>query len=185
MQRIPTEATMVFKGKIFEVWQWEQKMFDGTTTTFERLRRPNTAIIIATVGDRILISSERQPDQQYASLSIPGGRCNEGEDGLASAQRELLEETGYTTNDWELLQEESPVNKIDWTIYTYIARGCTKTQEPHLDAGEKITTTLFTFEEFLALADDPAFNETTLRLMLLRAKFDLDYRNQLHKQLFE
>ena len=34
------------------------------------------------------------------SLSIVGGYINEGEEPLAAAQRELLEETGYESPDW-------------------------------------------------------------------------------------
>jgi hypothetical protein len=43
---IPTDAKMIFKGKLFEVWQWEQKMFDGSVETFEHLKRPNMAVVI-------------------------------------------------------------------------------------------------------------------------------------------
>jgi len=52
---IPSNAKLAFKGVIFEVWQWEQEMFDGTTEIFERIWRLPTVEIIATVGDKILI----------------------------------------------------------------------------------------------------------------------------------
>jgi len=32
---VPEEAKLVFKGIIYDVYQWEQKMFDGTFSTFE------------------------------------------------------------------------------------------------------------------------------------------------------
>ncbi len=37
------------------------------------------------------------------TLSIVGGYINEGEEPLAAAQRELLEETGYKSDDWTSL----------------------------------------------------------------------------------
>ncbi len=147
---IPPQATMVFKGKIFEVWQWEQELFDGTTATFERLRRPNTAQVIAVVDDKILIVDQEQPDSIHFT-SIPGGRCDEGEDPLLAAKRELLEETGYSSDDWVLFREENPVGKIEWTIYTYVARNCRKVREPELDAGERMSSRLVSFDEFIAL----------------------------------
>ena len=40
---IPPEADCVFRGEIYEVHQWPQKMPDGSVKTFEMLRRPDTA----------------------------------------------------------------------------------------------------------------------------------------------
>jgi len=32
--KIPKDAKLVFKGKIFDVYQWQQKVYDGTTVTY-------------------------------------------------------------------------------------------------------------------------------------------------------
>lgn len=181
---IPENAQMVFKGKIFEVWQWEQTMFDGSTQTFERLKRANTAEIIAVVGDKILIQEEMQPDSARSFLTVPGGQCDSGETPLQSAQRELKEETGYESNDWQLWNERSPLGKIEWTIYTYVARNCVRTSEPHLDSGERITPRLVDFEEFLMLSDDPLFRSTDVSDRLLRMRLDPIKKEEFRHQLF-
>ena len=182
---IPSHAKMVFKGIIFEVWQWEQKMFDGSVAIFERLKRPNTVQAVATVGDKILLQTQQQPDNMTPFPSLPGGRCDSfDEDSLAAAKRELLEETGYVSNDWKLWKEQSPVGKIQWTVYTFIARNCVKQQEPHLDAGEKITTRLIDFEEFLMLSEHPRFYEGELVMALFRARFDEKAKTELKTLLF-
>lgn len=182
---IPPSAKMVFRGKLFEVWQWEQKMFDGSTETFERLKRPNTAVVVSVVGDKILIEVQEQPHRPKPFLSLPGGRCDWEEDPLAAAKRELLEETGYESQDWTPWQELNPVGKIEWIIYMYIARNCTQKQAPQLDAGEKITTRLVNFEEFLMLPEDPSFYERELNGVLLRARFDPKSKGELHNLLFK
>jgi len=181
---IPEHARMVFKGVLFEVWQWEQEMFDGSKQTFERLRRPNTVQVVATVGDEILIQDERQPDSSRAFPSIPGGRADEGEAPLESAKREMMEETGYSSEDWELWKEENPVGKIQWTVYTYIARNCKKTGEPHTDAGEKISSKLVSFNEFLALADDSNFYSPEIVPEMLRMRIDTARREEFKNRLF-
>lgn len=181
---IPPSAKMVFKGVIFEVWQWQQAMFDGTTATFERLRRPDTAQIIAVVDDKILVQTEEQPDATVPFTSIPGGRIDEGEEPLAGAKRELLEETGYASDDWTLWKEVDPVGKLDWTIYTYIARDCRTGGAPHLDAGEKISSRLVSFDEFLSLADDPLFYSPELVSSLLRMRLDESKKEEFRKMLF-
>ena len=40
---IPPEAKCVFRGKIFDVYQWPQRLYDGSTATFEMLRRRGIA----------------------------------------------------------------------------------------------------------------------------------------------
>lgn len=180
---MPPHAKLAFKGKIFEVWQWEQEMFDGTTATFERLKRPDTATVIPVVGDKILMLDEQQPDTDMF-LSFPGGRLDEGEESLAAAKRELREETGYTSEDWELWSDVYPSGKIDWIMYTFIARQCMQAYTPSLDAGERITPHLVTFDEFLALPDTPLFRQRFLVPTLLRARYEPEAREKLRKTLF-
>src|SRR3989338_8402924 len=92
--KLPKNAKRVFKGEIFEVWQWRQKMYDGTTETFEMLKRPDTTQVIAVIEDKILILKQKQPNNASAFLSLAGGRREKNESALNSAKRELLEETG-------------------------------------------------------------------------------------------
>lgn len=40
-QPIPENAKLVFKGKIFDTYQWEQEMYDGSRVTFEKIKRPD------------------------------------------------------------------------------------------------------------------------------------------------
>ncbi|MGC9599406.1 MAG: NUDIX hydrolase [Minisyncoccia bacterium] len=153
---LPPNARLVFKGVIFEVWQWEQKMFDGTTEIFEKIWRPPTVEVIATVGDKILIEEQDQPDRPH-NINFPGGRADKGDAPLAEAKRELLEETGYESADWQLFMQHASDGKVIQDGHFFIARNCKKTKEPHLDPGEKIATKLVTFDELIALADEPRF----------------------------
>src|SRR3990167_5280393 len=57
---IPDTAKRVFRGQIFDVYQWPQKMFDNSTQTFEMLRRPDTIAVIAVVEDKILILDDEK-----------------------------------------------------------------------------------------------------------------------------
>src|SRR3989344_6006543 len=99
---IPPQAKRVFKGVIFDVYQWEQKMFDGTTTTFEKLKRPDTVVVFPILPDgRILLTEQEQPGKQLF-IGATGGRVDENEDILESAKRELLEESGYKAEEYVL-----------------------------------------------------------------------------------
>ena len=183
--RMPPNAHRVFKGKLFEVWQWEQTMFDGSTATFERLKRPDTVQILAVVDNKILMQTEQQPDSEETFLSIPGGRVDEGEDPLDAAKRELLEESGYVSDDWSLWREDNPVAKIDWTVYTYIARNAAQQARPHPEAGEKIESRLVDFEEFVRLStEDPSFYSPELVPDLLRMRLYPERMEEFLRLLF-
>lgn len=157
-------------------------MFDGSSATFEALRRPDTSSVVAVVDGKIMMQIEEQPDSA-PFLSVPGGRCDEGEDRLSCAKRELLEETGYDSDEWELLAEIEPIGKVIYTIATYVARNCRKVQEPQLDAGERIEPKFVTFDEFLSVPDDPAFRTFELTELILRARSDPHKREDLRKKI--
>ncbi|PJC53414.1 MAG: hypothetical protein CO029_02850, partial [Candidatus Magasanikbacteria bacterium CG_4_9_14_0_2_um_filter_41_10] len=73
MSDIPEQAKKVFSGVIFDVYQWEQELYDGSKATFERLTRPATLQVIAEVDGRIAMSDEEQP-AKGRFLSLLGGR---------------------------------------------------------------------------------------------------------------
>ncbi len=144
---IPESAERVFEGQIFDVHQWPQKMFDGSTETFEMLRRPDTMIVIGVVDDKILVVEDEQP-HQGAKLGFPAGRAElSDESTLESAKREALEETGYEFSDWRLVEVIQRHKKIEWFTYYYLATGGEKTSEQKLDAGEKISVKLVGLNE--------------------------------------
>lgn len=149
---LPEQAEKVFAGQIFDVYQWQQPMFDGSSATFEMLRRPDTVTVIGVADDKLLVIDDEQP-HTGSRVSFPGGRVDESDDGtLAAAQREMLEETGYEFDDWRLVKVWQPHTKLEWFIYLYIASGGRKVAEPHLDAGERISLRTLSFDEVKQLA---------------------------------
>lgn len=181
---IPPQAKRVFKGVIFDVYQWEQEMYDGTTATFEKLKRPDTAVVIPVLPDqKILVASQEQPDKA-PFMGFPGGRIDEGEEPLDGAKRELLEETGYASEDWVLFEAQEPVGKIDWTIYTFIARNTQKIAEQNLDGGEKIELRILSFEELIELATQGNFYDLGFRMKALEALAHPEKMVEFKKQLF-
>ncbi len=183
-QPIPPDAKKVFRGILFDVYQWEQEMFDGSRTIFEKLKRPDTVIIFPVLNDgRILLIKEEQPGSTPV-LGIPGGRIDEGEDVLEAAKRELLEESGYTAEEFILWDAQHPVKKLDWVIYTLIAKGLKRIASPKSDAGEKINFLPVSFEELMEITTKNGFSERTTVTKFLEAKYDKKKYQEL-KELFK
>ena len=182
-QQMPEDATLVFKGKLFDVYQWQQQMYDGTYQTFEKLKRPDTVVVFAVLDDgSILLTKQEQPGKSLF-IGAAGGRVDEGEETEEAAARELLEETGYRAKELILWHSEQPVSKIDWAVYTFIAKGLEKVDEQRLDAGEKITLHPVTFDEFIDTALRNEFTEREIVKYIYEAKIDKQKLEEL-RELF-
>ena len=182
-QQMPEDATLVFKGKLFDVYQWQQQMYDGTYQTFEKLKRPDTVVVFAVLDDgSILLTKQEQPGKSLF-IGAAGGRVDEGEEIEEAAARELLEETGYRAKELILWHSEQPVSKIDWAVYTFIAKGLEKVDEQRLDAGEKITLHPVTFDEFIDTALRNEFTEREIVKYIYEAKIDKQKLEEL-RELF-
>lgn len=153
---IPETATRVFDGQIFDVYQWQQELFDGSRVTFERLKRPDTVLAVCIVDDKIVIVEDEQPGRGK-KLKLPGGRVDPEDASLLTAvQREIREETGYEFANWRLIDVMQPENKIEWFVYIYVVSDMTHQRLAQQDGGERILCLPKTFSEVKRLVHDGA-----------------------------
>jgi ADP-ribose pyrophosphatase len=142
-------AKIVFNGKLFDVWQWEQEQFDGSTKTFELLKRPDTVLVLPVLaGKDVVLCKEQQPGTKIMFRTI-GGRIEKGETPEEAAQRELYEETGYEAKEFRLWDAWQPSNKIDWVVYLFVAHGLIQKSDGSLDSGEKISLVNYPIDKLL------------------------------------
>lgn len=178
-QPLPDNAKKVFEGVIFDVYQWEQKMFDGSLETFEKLKRPDTVIVFPIMDDgKILLTKQEQPGKE-PFIGAAGGRVDKGEEILDAAKRELLEESGYEASEFILWKSMQPISKIEWSVYVFVARSLKKVADLHLDAGEKIELMPVDFDEFLQVAIQPNFYEQEIYRDVVEAMLDPKKKEEL------
>lgn len=101
MAKIPSHAKKVFSGVLFDVYQWEQEMFDGTHQTFEMVRGYDVAKAILIHDGKIWLTHEHQPN--HSKIDMPGGMLHRDEDPSMGIQREVSEETGMIFQHYNLL----------------------------------------------------------------------------------
>lgn len=180
---LPGHAKKVFTGVIYDVYHWEQVMFDQSLATYERLVRSDTVVILGITKDKkILMIEEEQPDRPKG-LNAVAGKVEPGESIEEGARREFLEETGYTFGDLKLWYTNTPELKIVWNVYTFVAYDCEKTAEPSPEPGEKIEVKLFSFDEFMELILNDTIKSQNLKIRFLEAKLYPKKMQEL-KQLF-
>lgn len=185
-QPIPDHAKLVFKGMLFDTYQWEQELYDGTKTIFEKLKRPDTVLVFPVLPDgRIVLAEQEQPGKD-TFVGAFGGRVEEGEDILSGAKRELLEESGYEAQEYILWHAVQPAGKIEWAVYVFIAKGLKKVSELNLDGGEKIKSITLTLDELIdwATKTHDQFVDREVLAKLFEAKIFPEKMQEL-KELFK
>jgi len=145
----------VFQGVIFDTYQWQQPLFDGTTATYEMVKRPDSVLILAVKDDKLVILEEHQAGRA-PFVGIPGGRHDrEEETELDAAKREVTEETGFTFKDWKLLSVKQVEPKVEHFVYFFLATNFEKAVEHKSDSGENIRVKLLDFHEVKSLIGQP------------------------------
>ncbi len=165
----PKNAKLVFDGEIFQVYQWKQKLYDGSYTIFEQVAHKYDSVTIIPVlkNKKILLTKQQQPTTK-TFISLPGGRIDKGEKPKQAGLRELREETGFSSDDMHLFRVVQSPLLIDWNLYHYIAFDCEKVDEQHLDPGEKITTFEVEIDEFFDMILKNKLREKLLSFYITR-----------------
>jgi ADP-ribose pyrophosphatase len=182
-QPIPGHAKRVFEGKIFDIYQWEQKLFDGSTAIFEKAKRRSDSVSVLPITDegKIVLCQQEQPGE-IPFIGALGGRMDPGEAPLETAKREMLEESGMEAEKFGLLLAVQPDIKVDWACYTFIAKGLKKSHEMTPEAGEKIKIIEVTFDQYMKIITQDNYRDSDIAFFLLLAQKDTKRFEELRKK---
>lgn len=100
-----SRKTILDHGRYLRVEAHEIELPDGRIIpNWPWIITPDFVNVVAVAEDgRFLFFRQTKYAVEGVSLAPVGGYLEPGEEPLATAQRELLEETGYTTPDWRFL----------------------------------------------------------------------------------
>ena len=143
------ESKEIADCRVFRVREDISQRTDGVRGTFFVLENPDWVNIIAITKDEQVVMIEQfRHGTENVILEIPGGMIDENELPEAAAKRELLEETGYSSENWVLLGHSHPNPAIqNNSIYHYLALDCEKTGEVSFDEHENIISKLMPVAE--------------------------------------
>jgi 8-oxo-dGTP pyrophosphatase MutT (NUDIX family) len=95
-------STYVHENPFYKVRRDEVIRPDGKEGFYHVIGSNNATLIIAITDEsKILFVQMFRYTTQMDSWEIPAGGIEDGEEPLAAAQRELLEETGHEAADWQ------------------------------------------------------------------------------------
>ena len=132
---------LVFDGSLLKVRRDEVRLPDGHRAWREYVEHPGAVMMLAYVdqGTILLERQYRYPKQRHF-IELPAGKLETGEEPLATARRELIEECGYEAAEWRRLMTMDPcIGYSNEVIHLYAARGL-KHVGAKLDVGEHLET---------------------------------------------
>jgi ADP-ribose pyrophosphatase len=137
LKEIKLESELAYQGEFIRVYKDSVRLPDGAESSREYIKHPGAVAILAMLDNGNLVM-ERQyryaPQSEF--IELPAGKIDHGEDMLLTAQRELLEETGYVASEWVHLTTAWPcIGYADERMEYYLARGLTF-EGRNLDEGE-------------------------------------------------
>jgi ADP-ribose pyrophosphatase len=143
--RVESHTVQLPDGRVIDDWPW--------------VITPDYANVVA-VTDRGLYLCFRQCKYAVEGISLApvGGYLDPGEDPLSAAQRELLEETGYSAPEWiDLGHYPIAGNRGVGTAFFYLALGAHQVAERDADDLEEQELLTLTRDEMAAALDAGQF----------------------------
>ena len=122
------QRSVVYENPWIRVYHDDVIRPDGDPGIYGVVHYRNLAVGVVVIDrdDRVLLVGQyRYPLDRY-SWEIPSGGCPEGEEPVATAHRELQEETGYTAKSMRLILRAHLSNAVgDEDAYCYLAEEIT------------------------------------------------------------
>lgn len=132
---------IVYETKFIKLFEDTVKLPNGQVLDdYSVINFPNSVVIVATdENDRILLFSEYKYAIDEEILTFPAGGIEGNQTPTEAALRELLEETGYTSTEVEVVGESRDYpSKIQHTDYIVRIKNAKKVQQAEHEATESI-----------------------------------------------
>lgn len=172
----------VFETPIFSLHQLSLDPENQESThPFYILNAPEWINIIAlTPDDDIVLVEQYRAGIHDVTLEIPGGMVDGVESPLESAKRELLEETGFASSDWEFLGKTSsnPAILSNFT-HLFLAKNCKQVSEQQPDGSEDIKIHKLQISKFFELVQNGTIHHAIVLAAVSKFLLHTSFKNMI------
>lgn len=176
--QLPWECTHSEQGPEIPLFRtrynWMRNPRNGATLKALVLEGGDWVNIAAiTPEGKIIVVRQFRFGTGRTTTEFPAGLVESGEESLSAAQRELAEETGYTTSEWiSLGTVDANAAFLNNQCHLWLAKNVSKTSETALDASEDILVDELGLDELKAEIASGRFSNA-LSLLAAYKVFDL------------
>lgn len=173
-------------GNFYKVKSQSFLFPDGKVQTREYLdkRKASVVVPITQEGNIVFVIQPIALSEEGSLVEFPAGYWELNEDGMQAGNRELSEETGYVPERIIYLggHYQDP-GSIRQKVEIYLALGCRKLDEQHLDKGEFIKYVEMPYELALELLEEGYLKDANTYIALSKSERFLQkqYQNGQHR----
>lgn len=150
------ERRRLVQSTFLKVWEDHVRLRNGAEIDdFCVIEAPDWAAVLCVTPRReVVLVRQYRHGIGGDSVELPAGALEPDEAPLVGAKRELLEETGYTSDDWQpILTASVDPSRQTARAHFYCAMSAEPTTAPRLDASEELETLLVSKSELMRLVD--------------------------------
>ena len=128
------------QGRVFSLINENYSLDNGVTTNMDFIQHPGAAAMVPMLNQTevILIKQYRHAIREFI-WEIPAGTLDSRESPIDCARRELVEEIGYSAQDWHQLGTITPLpGYSNELIHIFLASDLSPAEQ-HLDEDEMIS----------------------------------------------
>lgn len=155
---------------IFRVHRTTRKSpLSGRVGEFHTIDSPDWVNVVALTSNReIVMIRQYRHGIDHVIWEIPGGMMDPGELPQVAGARELLEETGYTSESVHVIGcAHSNPALFNNKSYTVLATGARRVAAPSLDEHEEIAVELYTLDQVDQMVKDGTITHSLVLNALL------------------
>lgn len=166
-------SEQIWKGRLLDVRRDVVRLPDGSEGVREYVTHPGAVVIIPVLPNgKLIFERQYRYPVGRVMLELPAGKIDPEEDPFKTAQRELIEETGHTAQQWRHLATMHPtIGYANERIEIYLAQALTSLGKNCLDEGEFLELVELSLDEaLLAIRDGDITDGKTLSAILWAEK---------------
>lgn len=161
----------IAEGGMLLVKRDQVRVSSGATSQREYVIHPGAVVVVPVLDNgNLLLERQFRYPLSRVFIELPAGKIDAGELHLETGRRELLEETGYSAQEWIYLGLQHPcIGYSNEVIHIYLARGLSS-GEHNRDEDEALLLFEASLQQCLQMIHDGELTDGKTIVALFRAE---------------
>ena len=171
LAEVTLSSETIAEGGMLLVKRDQVRVSSGATSQREYVIHPGAVVVVPVLDNgNLLLERQFRYPLSRVFIELPAGKIDAGELHLETGRRELLEETGYSAQEWIYLGLQHPcIGYSNEVIHIYLARGLSS-GEHNRDEDEALQLFEASLQQCLQMIHDGELTDGKTIVALFRAE---------------